>query len=259
MKKLTNRLARVASFTTAALLAALTLMAAPAPARALDVRLEVAPLVHFSLSPLLDGLPLEVPNGPLTGAREIFLVDLSHKPGFGASFALLLGNWEIRYEFAAVEYDKLTVEHVQFPDYTGVLSLDASELSGRSADISGELDPIFFHYAGFGYRFTPWDWVVHPYFPISLGFAAAQIRNGGETLLGFTVQLGAGVEWDPLEQLRVGLSLRYNFSAFKLPDTTFSSIKSVGIQAAATNSSLTEAVMETLSTLSLNLHISYKF
>ena len=232
------------------------LLLTPTPARAVDVRLEVGPLVVFPLFPLLDGLPLEVQDGLLTGERETYLMDFSQKPGFGVSFALLLNSWEFRYEFAAVDQARIT--HVQFPDYTGVLSLDILEFT-KGVGIADEYDTMFFHYVGFGYRFTPWDWVVHPYFPFGLGFAAVQVRNGADPLLGFSIEIGAGVNWDALPYLRVGLCLRYHFSAYKLPNTAFDSIQSLGIQAAATNTSLTEAVMETLSSLSLSLHVSYKF
>lgn len=248
------------------LMLALAVAATASPAAALEVRLEVAPQVTIPLNPILDGLPLEFAQGPVLGIQEELLLDLSQGTGGGASISLLLSDFEIRYEFTLLPWDTLTITHVKFPGLSQLvegaeqIALPAADLlPATSASISGDLDAILIHTVGVGYRFTPWNWVVHPYFPVGLGFTAAQLRNGGDTLLGFNIQLGAGVQWDITKAWRLGIALRYNFAAYKNPDTTFSNIANTGIQSAVTNRSSFEAVMETLQSISFTAHISYRF
>lgn len=243
--------------TITVLLALALLGLSAAPAWSLDLRVEVSPMVSFPIARLLDGLPIEatVMDDYGTTTDAVFLTDLSQGVGGGVGISVLLNDWEIRYELAALPYSRLHVTHVKLPDYTGDFYLPY----GESVDASGELDELLFHNIVLGYRFTPFDWVVHPYFPFGLGFSAAQTRLDDETLFGFNIQIGVGVQWDVTEAFRVGTALRYTFSAYKNPDTSLSSLQSVGMQSAATNTSLFEAVMETMQTLSWNLHASYQF
>lgn len=253
----------------AALTLTLGVLVAARPAAALDVRVEVAPLVHVPLGEILDGVPalVQPPDTLYVNANETWLLDYTHGVGGGVSLSLLLNSWEIRYEFAALPFKSLVLTHAGLapagtttPIFLPSESLE--ELSNRaprrpSVGVSS-LDAVLLHNVGFGYRFTPFDWVVHPYFPLNLGFAAAQLRNGAETLIGFNLQLGVGVEWDPFEAFRVGLAMRYNFTAFKNPDSGFS-LGDQAIQTAQTNESSFEAVMEVLQSLTFSLHASYRF
>lgn len=247
-------------------LVALGVLLLARPAHAIDVRLEAAPVISFPMSSFIDGLVINVPAdvgfvSQITDGQyqfdEAWVLDLSQKTGYGAAISLLLDDWEIRYEFFAMDFDELTVTHVAFADVSPDLALELNQTG--SLGISEFFDSIFFHSASVGYRFTPYDWVVHPYFPFALGFAAAQVRNGSDTYFGFNIQLGAGVQWDVLDALRVGVGLRYVLGLYKLPQTSFSSVQAEGIRSAVRDQSLTEAVMEVFQTLDLSIHASYLF
>jgi hypothetical protein len=262
-------------------LALATSIAVAPPARALDVRVEVAPIFSLPFNAVLDGIPL--PEGTIDVVRVAdalgfqvnegvlnqfgipreqdvtSLVDLTQKVGFGVRLALLLNDWEIRYEFVAYGYDELVYTHVNFPDLTQVGQAVFFPVEGALTLDATSLDSMFLHNLGVGYRFTPFDWIVRPYVPLSLGFAAVQLRNDLGALYGFNIQVGLGVVWDAWKSLRLSLDMRYGISVFMNQDTSLGGIQQRGIASAGTNASTFEAVVETLSTLNFGLQVSWGF
>lgn len=244
-------------------------------AEAIDVRLELSPGLLIPMGPFLDGTATNEAQADLsslggTGITSITsLSDVDHKVGGGIALALLLDDFEFRYEFAVMPFSKLRVTHLGL--ITGQVSfyLPTEDLGdgtvqaiiGRSTELDlSPLDSAFIHNVGFGYRFTPFpEWVVHPFVPFGLGFSAAQLRNDLPTLLGFYVQLGLGLQWDATEHFRIGLDFRYTFHAYKNPDTSISAVTQGAAKSLTTNSGAFDAVVEDLHTLNIRTNVSWKF
>ena len=243
----------------------------PARADALDVRLEIAPSAAIPLSALMDGVPIQESLDPNLGfgSSVIYRLDFEQQVGFGVSLALLLNDWEIRYDFARYAYKRVKITHLRFPDTTNVMYWPLADFNEFLIQAGGtplpssvsltDWDALYYHCIGFGYRFTPFDWVVHPYVPLDIGFALIQPGNDFELMYGFYIQSGLGLNWDATDHLRVGLVARFTFGFFKNPDTSTKGISDLGIQAGVTNNSSFEAVLETFRTVNVAAHISYKF
>jgi len=264
-----------------AALAVIAVTVAPAPARALDVRVEVAPIISVPFNSVLDGIPLDegtvdiVEVGGALGfqvneavlqqlglprqQQVLALADVTQKVGFGVRLALLLDDWEIRYEFTAYGFDELVYTHVNFPDLTQVGQALFFPIEGALNLDASSLESMFLHNVGVGYRFTPFDWFIRPYVPLSLGFSAVQLRNGLGNMYGFNIQAGLGVVWDVWSSLRLSLDVRYGISVFMNQDTSLGGIRQGAIASAGTNESSFEAVVETLSTLNFGLQLSWGF
>lgn len=239
------------------LLCAIALLLASAPAHAVNVRLELAPMLSIPLGPLLDGIPVVINPPQAAGGANVsgILVDVENSVGGGMALSLMLNDFEIRYEFASIDYSELVGTHYEDANLPGFLL----EIGGAArVDVSDSLDSVFLHNVVFGYRFTPFDWKLRPYVPFGVGFAVAQLRNDMDTIFGFTIQGGIGLEYI-LGKFRLGAELRYSFHAYKNPDTSINAIQGQGNLAVQTNSDLFETVMETLSMLNINIHASYSF
>ena len=270
-------------FTLAAFGLALALLV-PTTARALDVRLEIAPLLMVPVGPFLDSqaateaqFDTGVVGWNLGTIDLTSLSDVENSTGGGISVALLLGNFEIRYEFGALPWDKQVLTYIGFVTqdlsfYIPTTAADARDgldeqtikaLFGDESSISrdlSDLDSILFHNIGVGYRFVPFpEWVVQPYVPVGIGFAIAQLRNDLDTLFGFYLQTGVGAQWDATDAFRLGLEMRYNFGAYKAPDISVRSITRAGSATLTTNNSAFDAVMEDFHAVTIRLHASYKF
>ena len=260
-----------------AVLAVLALCSLPAPARAVDVRIEISPMVSIPIGPFLDAVPvsaISVDSAQLgfnLGQLDFSaLNDYQNSVGGGVGLSILFNNWEIRYEFMALPFAKRKMTHIGFTSSLGVAfyipveEFDDATVRTLTGTTKGEdvskLDPVFIHNIGFGWRFVPFDhWIVQPYLPFGLGFSLAQIQNGVDPLPGFYVQLGLGVQYSPVPSFRMALEARYMLGLYKAPDISASAIGKAASGTLTTNASAFDAVMEDVHVVNVVFALAYKF
>lgn len=233
-----------------------------------DIRLEVGPAVTLPIGPFLDSQATVLDSfdtselGLQGGVQDVtVLTDITQGTGGGLSLALLLGSWEIRYEFVALPYESVELTHLGFVAGGVSLYFATEDLLGQSvtADVD-DLDPAFFHSLGFGYRFEPFpEWAVSPYVPLGLGVAIAQPRNEAETLYGANLQLGIGAHGRIGSTFDLGVAVRYGVSILKNPDTSLTALQEGATASVSTGSSAFDAAVEILQTVSISVTGAFWF
>lgn len=239
-----------------------------AASHGVDFRVEVGPAITVPIGPFLDSQATVLTEfdtaelGLQGGIQDLtVLTDITQGTGGGLSLALLLGAWEIRYEFAALPYESVELTHLGIVAGGVSLYFATEDLLGQSVTAEvDDLDPAFFHSIGFGYRFEPFpEWVVSPYVPIGLGVAIAQPRNEAETLFGGNLQLGIGAHGRIGSTFDLGVAVRYNISVLKNPDTSLTALQAGATASVSTGSSAFDAAVEILQTVTISVTGAFWF
>ena len=247
------------------LLASLAAFLVPGAARAFTFGVEVSPGVAIPVSKLIDGLPLD-DNDPDWG-KVTYRLDLTNKPGFNAGLGLLFNQFEFRYTFMMLPFDRLQLTHIMFHKATDKFYFPISALkaagvvdpaASTSWDISGELKSAKVHAFTFGYRFEFLDGVFRPYIPVAAWFALGQLE-GEKPLPGFIFQMGLGAEYRITQMIAVGACARYNWIAVRNPRTFGESLKQVGADALKANDTLFGTVLESVQVVTVQANGTFRF
>ena len=264
------------------------LLAAPAPASAIEVALELSPGVAIPVGTFVDDFPLPADdiscplvgfgfpgvtcpqNGqtnlnPIPGAVRI---DTENDPGFALGLSLLLSDWEIRYNFQMHNWGKLTIDAFnlrlsQDPSLLDNVFFEVRDLGLQPIVIEDadelDLSPIFVHRIMLGYRFYVLDyWVIKPYIPVALGF----VYMHGDTFdntPGGAFEMGLGAEYRFNDHIGVSLAFRYAANIMKNPAIAVSGLQGQAVQAGAGGSGLFETAIEVFQTVTLSANAIYRF
>lgn len=271
---------------TALLVAAVVALALPAPARAVEVSLQLSPGVAFPIGSFIDDFPLPIddvtpflrafgfpvvwaPDDPNYQATPgAVRLDAESDPGFAIGVGLLLDNWEIRYDVQIHSWGKMTVSGYNFRLGAPVEFLDnvffdvespQAPIVFQDAGDDLELAPLIVHRISGGYRFYVLDyWAIKPYIPVALGFVVMH-GNDFDTILGGSIELGLGLEYQLDEHWGLSVSWRYIASIMQNPAIKVSGIEGQAIQAGTGGQGLFETAVEIFQAITLGANATYRF
>ncbi len=250
-----------------ALIAAL-LCAAPRPAAALEMGLELEIGTSIPLASFPDGVPVAIDDtsGAFLGTPNSaynLLLDGRTSVGFSTALSLLLGNWYLRAAFSynvitSATYTHFAVRRFAGQDlpkelhnlYVGVLDREA-ELTETSAVLTTRL--------GFGRRwYLLGEGRFRPYIMMGLGALLAVVE--GEVDPGMTFHLGLGTDIYLGLGFDLGVKAYYEWMGVVLPDNFQASSAGSAVSTTATaETSVFEAFLESLHTLQITVNATYRF
>lgn len=265
------------------------LCAAPALAREWTLGLEVSGGGGLPIHNFLDGTEWDLvsnvpsPKGPVDIPGRF---DAENRFGFNASAAFLLRKFEFRAMFAQLPWKEAKITHIGLPTL-GAQGLPDGyvyfPLRAGAADPENltEEKPLRFWAFTAGYRFyILFEHKIRPFIPLAAGPAIAMLSDmrwtfpdlcfegvcgtpdevsiEKETLLGFSLQTGLGVDFELAENVDLGARFRYSANFFKKPDLAKLD-EGAATEIASTGDSALEAVMESVHLLSFDLAVQVGF
>ncbi len=252
--------------------------------------LEVGAGAGVPLSKFLDGVPLSVGHDVELPFQTV-LIDMTNSLGFSASASVLLGQWEIRLNYALLPWDEDEWTHASFRDrpdvYIPARTLQRDQirtrpqptaplqtgqcnrqnllwpvvlLGGRCVPAANVFDlkdalPLHFVTLGGGYRWYVYEGRLKAYIPAGLGLAMGVIAEV-EPLWGFYAQLGFGLEYRVTPRVSAGLSMRFQWLAMSNPESLGGDMGS-GAASLAVNQGAFESALETMHLLSIQAYATF--
>jgi hypothetical protein len=245
-------------------------LAAPKPAHALEVGLQLTLGVGVPIGTFPDGMPVTVddPTGQfgygIPNSAYNVLLDASPSAGFSGELALLLGHWYFRAAVSIHSYDTVTAKRF------AATRLAGQEISPKELQniYLGELDAevkltenqtIINTRFGVGYRwYLAGEGLLRPFLPMGLGMSLAIIES--EPQYGINFHVGAGVDINVALHIDITVTVLYEWNGIFLPDNFQATSAGSAIAAAATSeTSVLEAFMESMHTMQFNVGATYRF
>jgi hypothetical protein len=254
--------------TSAVALVLSLLCAAPRPAAALEMGLELEIGTSIPLASFPDGVPVAIDDtsGAFLGTPNSaynLLLDGTTSAGFSTALSLLLGNWYIRAAFSynvvtSAKFTHFAVRRFAGQDlpenlhniYVGTLDREA-ELPETSSVLTARL--------GFGRRwYLLGEGLFRPYLMMGLGALLAVVEGVVDPGMTFHVGLGTdiylGLGFD------LGVKVYYEWMGVILPDNFQASSAGNAVSTTATaETSVFEAFLESMHTLQLTVSATYRF